>query len=243
MDLPIPSSKIRCSFSLFSWSLAALVKPVAERVIQQALFYPVITPNRVTAICLILRLNVAVFFCFGTEKALLWGALFYYGVTILDAVDGPLARLTESSSEFGRYFDHASDLFGDSLILSALAFGQGLLLEPLVMGLLFMHIAESYISYLTNIAIKNRIVGTSGFLEGKAGLISLFCEYRNFFFHRNLKSFFSFPDYAVLTFIFFPLMGLPGKGLQIGFYFLLMTTFYTILSSFFSLHTDERRFP
>ncbi len=202
-----------------------------------------ITPNRVTASCLVLRLNVAVFFCFGTEKALLWGALFYYGATILDAVDGPLARLSESSSEFGRYFDHVSDLFGDSLILSALAFGQGILLRPLVMGLLFLHIAESYISYLTNIAIKNQVVGASGFLEGKPGLISLFCEYRKVFFHKNLKSFFSFPDYAVLTFVVFPVMGLPGKGLQVGFYFLLMTTLYTILSSFFSLHTDENRFP
>ena len=239
----LPFNEIRGAFSLFSWSLAVLVKPVAERVIHLVVLYPSITPNLVTAIGLTLRLTVALLFFVGNKHTLFSGALVYYCVAVLDAVDGPLARLTGCTSEFGRYFDHISDLVGDFLILSALAVGLGLVFEPVVIGMLFMHIAESYISYVTNIALNVRSADEIRFLDGKGGLVEVFIRYRQYFFQKNLKSFISFPDYALLTFMFFPMAGNAAMGLYVGFGILLLSTLYTILSTFAALHSSATKFP
>jgi phosphatidylglycerophosphate synthase len=242
-DATISQRRIQDSFSLFSWSLAALVRPVAVLVIKWSLNHPTITPNRITASVLILRLAVAFFFLRGSEISLIAGATIFYSVAVLDAVDGPVARLTGTSSEFGRYFDHISDLVGDIIILVSLVVGQGIPFSFMVFGLIFMHIAESYISYLTNIALSRS--GDAEFINRRNAIRSMeiISRYRRFFFKRNLKSFLSYPDYAILTFVVFPLIGMPVISFQVSFHLLLLTTLYTVFSTFISLHTGERRFP
>jgi phosphatidylglycerophosphate synthase len=230
--------QIQQAFSLFSWFLAIFVQPVALCLLWMLLHFPRITPNWITTLGVLLRLSVAGLFWHGTHMSLLCGALSYYVVTVLDAVDGPLARLTGRATEFGRYFDHSTDLIGDFLVLLALGLGQKLFPEPILFGMLFMHIAECYMSYLAGFAISPDNQGQPSF-----ALFGLVNRYRRWWFDRNLKSFFSFPDYTALVFVIFPLLGFPAAGLQVGFYFLLVIVCYTVFSTFVSLHTGERRFP
>jgi phosphatidylglycerophosphate synthase len=227
-----------------SWWASYGVLPLANRLVVLVCNYTELTPNQVTTVSSIFRVLSALCFAIGSRWSLVAGALCYYLAYVIDCVDGPVARLKGKTSVFGRYFDHLSDLIGDILILAALAYGQGLLLTPLVLAMLFMHIAESYISYLVNMCLDARgNQGTPSRGSSENGLLNWIWNYRQFFFSRNFKSFLSFPDYEALTLLFFPLIGMPVLGLKVGFILLLVTTLYTIFSSFVSIHTGERRFP
>ena len=229
---------------LRSWWASFGVLPLANRLVVLVCNYTELTPNQVTAVSSVFRLLSAFSFLSGNRWGLVAGALCYYLAYVTDCVDGPVARLKGKTSTFGRYFDHLSDLIGDLLILAALGYGQGLLFTPLVLAMLFMHIAESYMSYLANLALDSRTAANirSG-NDTTGGPLRWFQNYRRFFFSRNFKSFLSFPDYEALTLFAFPLLGLPALGLRVGFFVLLATTLYTVFSSFISIHTGERRFP
>jgi phosphatidylglycerophosphate synthase len=229
---------------LRSWWASFGVLPLANRIVVLACNYTELTPNQITFLSSIFRLASALCFLTGSRWGLVAGAICYYLAYVIDCVDGPVARLKGKTSTFGRYFDHLSDLAGDFLILAALGYGQGLLFTPMVLAMLFMHIAESYISYLANLTLdtrKGEADISESFTEG--GPLGWFWGYRRFFFSRNFKSFLSFPDYEALTLLFFPLIGLPTMGLKVGFFLLIGTTLYTVLSSFVSIHSRERQFP
>jgi len=66
-----------------------------------------ISPNQVTLISLALVILAGVLFARGQYG---WGLLAGWVMTFLDTVDGKLARVTVTSSRFGRYFDHIIDL-------------------------------------------------------------------------------------------------------------------------------------
>lgn len=223
---------------LRSWWASFGVLPLANRLVVLVCNYTELTPNQITAVSSVLRLVSAICFLGGSHWGVVAGALCYYLAYVADCVDGPVARLKGKTSVFGRYFDHLSDLVGDIMILAALGFGQGLLFTPMVLAMLFLHVAECYISYLSGFAITNKGEAQPSFI-----LFDRINNYRRWWFGKNAKSFFSFPDYVALVFIFFPLIGRPGTGLKVGFYFLLLVVFYTIFSTFVSLHTSERRFP
>lgn len=222
---------------LKTWYASVFVLPIAKRLIVFFSNYKILTPNQITLTALVFRVFAASFFVCGSYRCLIFGAIFYYLAYLLDCVDGSVARLTNQASTFGRYLDHISDLVGDILILCALAFSKGLLFTYMVLGMVFMHIAESYISYVANFAIANRNTN-SNFILFKA-----FNKYKKWWFDRNFKSFLSFPDYTAFVFIFMPLLNRPKEGLHIGFYLLFIIVCYTILSTFIALHTNEKRFP
>lgn len=227
---------------LRSWWASFGVLPLANRLVVLVCNYTELTPNQITAVSSVFRLLSAFCFLGGSRWGMVVGALCYYLAYVIDCVDGPVARLKGKTSTFGRYFDHLSDLVGDLLILAALAYGQGLLFTPLVLAMLFMHVSESYVSFLANLALGSRSAQERQ-TGACSGPLNWFLSYRQFFFSRNFKSFLSFPDYEALTLLVFPLIGLPVLGLQVGFYVLLTTTLYTIFSSFLSIHTGERHFP
>jgi len=64
-------------------------------------------PNHVTIIGLLLVILAGVLFAYGWYG---WGLLAGWLMTLLDTVDGKLARVTVTSSKFGHYFDHVIDL-------------------------------------------------------------------------------------------------------------------------------------
>jgi phosphatidylglycerophosphate synthase len=230
---------------LKSWWASFAILPLANRLVVLTANRTELTPNQITLVSCLLRLMSAVFFVNGADHwSLIVGGLCFQLAYLIDCVDGPVARLKGKTSELGRYLDHLSDLFGDIIILSALAWGQGMFFTPLVFGMIFMHIAESYISYLANYGLSAKNVSLEGqSTETQQGLLAIYLKYRRFFFTRNFKSFFSFPDYEAITLFLFPLFGLPALGLRVGFVLLMATCCYTIFSTFVSIHTGDSRFP
>lgn len=225
------------AMSLKTWWALVCIYPLARPLTAWIVNRSRITPNQVTFCAMGLRLITAICFVTGTYWGLIVGAIAYFLAYVCDCTDGTVARITGQTSELGRYLDHVADLIGDVLILAALACAQGILLTPLVLGLAFMHIAECYISYLSGFAIP-ATKGSSTFF-----VFRWVNRYRRWWFDRNLKSFFSFPDYTALVFVIFPLLGQPVLGLKVGFYVLLIIVCYTVFSTFVSIHTGERRFP
>jgi len=241
MELPridITCSDVKSKLPLKTWWAILLVLPLSVRLIQFVVNRTRLSPNLITLLGLFLRLVTAGLFLSAGRIELVVGALCYTAAYVCDCTDGAVARLTGRTSEFGRYLDHISDLLGDVLILLALAWSQNLISTPWIWAMVFMHIAECYISYLCGFVVKNHEGGLSHFI-----LFRWFNRYRLWFFERNIKSFFSFPDYTALVFVVFPLLGLPSLGLQVGFYFLLIIVLYTVKSTFVSIHTDVKQFP
>ena len=220
-----------------TWYASIFVLPISKRISLFFINNRIFTPNQITLFGFLLKLLTAVMFIFGSYNNLIIGAVSYYFAYILDCVDGSVARLTNQASEFGRYLDHISDLAGDILILCSLAYSQGLLFSYMILGMIFIHLSESYISHLAGFAIKEK-KGLSDFY-----LFKIFNRYRQWWFEKNFKSFLSFPDYTAFVFIVMPILNMPKKGLEIGFYLLFVIVCYTILSTFVSLHTNEKKFP
>lgn len=226
------------TMSLKTWWALPMIQPLSRHLVVLVINRTSLTANHVTAMAIVLRL--VTFFCFllASRSLLVVGAVSYFFAYVCDCADGTIARMKNESSELGRYLDHVSDLVGDICILGALSWSQNLFMEPWVWAMAFMHIAECYMSYLAGFVIDGHEGGLNDF-----ALFRRFNHYRQWFFAKNLKSFFSFPDYTALVFVFCPLLGVPALGLSVGFYFLLTIVLYTVLATFVTIHTDEVLFP
>lgn len=223
---------------LKTWHASFFVLPAAKKL---TLFFSnnrILTPNQITLAALSFRISAAILFLGNTHMYMIAGGISYYMAYLCDCVDGSVARLTNQASELGRYLDHVSDLAGDLLVLFSLAYSQEMLFTFAVSGMAFLHIAESYISYLAGFALK-----ADSNIPADSGMLNLFNKYRQWWFDKNYKSFISFPDYTFFVFIIMPVLGMPGNGLKIGFFLLSAIVLYTIFSTFVSLHTKEKRFP
>jgi len=80
-----------------------------------------IVPNAVTSVSLLLALTVIGLFAQGSLSIAL---LLAWTMTFLDTVDGKLARVTVTSTEFGHFFDHLIDLIHPPLWYAAWAYGS-----------------------------------------------------------------------------------------------------------------------
>jgi len=225
---------------LKTWYAAVAVLPVMRRFVLLVANYTGITPNSITIGSIVLRLISAGCFLQAQHAWLIAGAVCYYFAYLLDCADGAVARLTGNSSEFGRYLDHLSDLVGDILILAALAYGQNLFFTVLLLSMMFMHIAEYYVSYLTSQLVAGKSDVSP---ENSHPLFSWLVGYRQFFFRRKFKTFLSLPDYEAWLFIVCPVINRPDLGLQSGYFLLLVVVLYTIFSSFLTIHLGGKKFP
>jgi phosphatidylglycerophosphate synthase len=223
---------------LKSWWAMVAILPLVRPLTLAVVNYTSLTPNSITMASIFFRLITAGSFATATKEGYIIGAFAYYFAYLLDCMDGAVARLRKMSSDFGRFLDHIGDLAGDFLILLSLAWSQGMLVTPMVVGMLYMHLAECYINYLAGSITRDRTQVQSSFAP-----LNLFNTYRDWWFNRNIKSFFSFPDYTALVFVIFPLCNHPIEGIKTGFIVLLTVCLYTILSTFASIHTGRRQFP
>ncbi len=236
--LLIDQKQADAGMSLKTWWALLFIYPFARRLTVLIVNHTRITPNQITFTAMGLRVITACCFYTGTRWGLIVGALTYYLAYVCDCTDGTVARIKKQSSELGRYLDHVADLVGDFVILAVLAWTVDMLMTPMVLGMLFMHIAECYMSYLAGFAL-------SPDKEGKSSIaaFNVINRYRDWWFSRNIKSFFSFPDYNALVFVFAPLLGFPALGIHVGFYCLLVICLYTVFSTFVSIHTGRKSFP
>lgn len=86
-----------------------------------------VQPNAVTAASLLLVFVVLYLFATG-QFAL--GLILGFLMSFLDTVDGKLARVTQTSSRFGNYFDHVIDMVHPPLWWIAWWWGAGRELDP-----------------------------------------------------------------------------------------------------------------
>lgn len=223
---------------LKSWWATVAVLPLVRPIIALVVNYTSITPNAITITSIFFRVATMLAFATTTQEGYIIGAVTYYFAYLLDCIDGAVARLRKMSSEFGRLLDHFGDLVGDFLILSVLAYTNGMLFTPMIIAMLYMHLADCYISFLSGTICRAGTPRSSSFAP-----IIYFNSYRDWWFNRNFKSFFSFPDYTALIFVVFPLINRPADGLHAGFVALLVVSIYTIFSSFVSIQTGRQQFP
>jgi phosphatidylglycerophosphate synthase len=103
-----------------------LVKPVARANIR---------PNTITLIGFGLTIGAAIALVQGGYRWMLLGALLQWVSSLLDGVDGKLARLKGLSTPFGHLLDHRLDVVYNWALLLGLAIGLGRTVSPaFVMG-------------------------------------------------------------------------------------------------------------
>lgn len=83
-------------------------------------------PNLVTLVSIALTFGAVPFFAAGNW---LVGFLMAYGMSVLDSVDGKLARLTFTDSRLGNFLDHGLDIVHPPIWYVAWAYGIGLSAE------------------------------------------------------------------------------------------------------------------
>ncbi|WP_297509010.1 archaetidylinositol phosphate synthase [Thermococcus sp.] len=92
--------------------LEAIVKPLAKAGV---------TPNTVTVVGLILSLLSA--YLFYLREPRIAGLVLLLG-SLIDALDGTLARMTGKVSRFGAFLDSTSDRISDGFVLFGIALGN-----------------------------------------------------------------------------------------------------------------------
>lgn len=91
--------------------LEAIVRPLAK---------VGITPNALTVVGLLISLAAAYLFALGMERE---AALVLILGSLVDALDGSLARLTGKTSAFGAFLDSTLDRVSDGAVLFGIAYG------------------------------------------------------------------------------------------------------------------------
>ncbi len=79
-----------------------------------------VTPNQLTIVGLIISIGGAGLFAMGLQRI---AALILLLGSIVDALDGTLARLTGKTSRFGAFLDSTCDRISDGAILFGIAYG------------------------------------------------------------------------------------------------------------------------
>ena len=88
-----------------------------SRPIARALAHTPATPNHVTVLSLAVAVGSLAAFVLGSPIA---GGLLAQAGSIIDGVDGDLARITGAGSKFGAFFDAVVDRYSDALVLLGL---------------------------------------------------------------------------------------------------------------------------
>ena len=92
--------------------LEAIVRPLARAGV---------TPNTITVLGLLISLAGAYMFYLGDQ---FWAALVLLLGSLIDALDGTLARMTGKTSRFGAFLDSTFDRVSDGAVLFGIALGN-----------------------------------------------------------------------------------------------------------------------
>ena len=126
-----------------------------------------VTPNALTVsgVSLCVAGAVLVYFEYRSEMLFYWlgGALFLIG-SILDILDGALARAGGKTTPFGAFLDSTTDRVGEGFLLGAIALVFERHGQPWAMALAFASVAGSFLVSYTR--AKAEIMG----LKGDVGL-------------------------------------------------------------------------
>lgn len=82
-----------------------------------------LTPNQITFLSFLVAIAAGVLLANPSSKTILFGGILAQFSSILDGVDGEVARIKFSSSPFGAWFDTLLDRYGDTAIIAGAAIG------------------------------------------------------------------------------------------------------------------------
>jgi phosphatidylglycerophosphate synthase/choline kinase len=164
-----------------------------------------ITPNMVTIFTMLVSFVSGIFFALGGYANTLVGALLSYGGSILDGVDGEVARLTSQESDFGCWLETVGDYLSYIFIFAGMAIGLSRtshsIVYPITGGLLLFGTLMSTATLIYQRKLSNRNqpekFGTKWqrTMEGnKENLIFRFARIHHFLLRR------AFLPYAFLFF-------------------------------------------
>lgn len=86
-----------------------LNRPISRSISKLLLKIPGVTPLHATGLAAFTAVLMAVCLLFGGEYGLIAGALLFHAASVIDGVDGEIARATKRSSEFGAKLDTIID--------------------------------------------------------------------------------------------------------------------------------------
>lgn len=92
-----------------AWWTVLLVDPLASRLVRVVAPYKRITPNILTVIATLIGLVAAVCFAQGSRWWLVIGAVLFHFSFVVDCMDGKIARLNGTGSNFGQWLDYVFD--------------------------------------------------------------------------------------------------------------------------------------
>lgn len=92
-----------------AWWTVLLVDPLASRLVRVVAPYKRITPNILTVIATLIGLVAAACFAQGSRWWLVLGAVLFHLSFVVDCMDGKIARLNGTGSNFGQWLDYVFD--------------------------------------------------------------------------------------------------------------------------------------
>ncbi len=103
-----------------------LNRPISQRITWLLLHIPGARPIHVTAFNALLALVMVPVLLLGGEPGLILGGILFHSASVLDGVDGEMARASYRASASGAALDSAIDMATNLLFLAALTAGVGL---------------------------------------------------------------------------------------------------------------------
>ena len=94
-------------------------RPISMR-ITRYLYKSNLTPNQISFISFLFAIFGACFFLLGGYSNLVVGAIFAQASSVIDGVDGEIARLKCQETKFGAWFDTVLDRYSDAFLLFSL---------------------------------------------------------------------------------------------------------------------------
>jgi phosphatidylglycerophosphate synthase len=107
-----------------AWWTVKVIDPIALRLTYLFANYTGFTPNQITIFSLIFGLVSAIFFLKGDYLNLVLGAITMELSFVFDCVDGKIARLKKTGTQFGAYWDFIQDRLVQFAALFALIWSQ-----------------------------------------------------------------------------------------------------------------------
>ncbi len=159
-DLPKAEAKLnRWLYKETDGIYARLNRKISIPITRQLIMTP-ITPNMVTIFTMLVSFASGVLFALGGYVSTLVGALLSYWASILDGVDGEVARLTFQESSFGCWLETAGDYLSYVFVFVGMAIGLMRTSQspvyPITSGLLLFGTIMSMVTLLYQRRLSNR---------------------------------------------------------------------------------------
>jgi phosphatidylglycerophosphate synthase len=163
-----------------SWWTVLLVDPLASRLVQVAVRFRWITPNRLTVASFLVGVAAALCFAQADYRWLVAGAMLFHLSFVFDCMDGKIARLTGTGSVFGAWLDYVLDRLRVLVCAVALMGGQyertGEFTYVLICGLVIFLDMFRYLDALKIGQVKNMMRARLAEAEGVGASPLVFFE-------------------------------------------------------------------